>query len=106
MTEKELERAKYLLYEETVRKLSDKNFKKEYIEHKSLRGKNTGFELDHKLSIKDGFEQNVPPSILADVANLQVVSINYNRKKSSKSIITFEELIKEITERDDMLDYD
>lgn len=102
LSKNDMLRAKFLLYEEKVRKLSDKIFKKEFFEHREFRG--NGLELDHKLSIYDGFYQGVPIEIMSDPANLQLIPINENREKSSRSTISFEELINEISERESLLE--
>lgn len=94
-------RSKFLLYREKVRKFSEKNFRNNYIENKELRGKY--YELDHKYSIYEGFIHEIPESIIADVSNLHVIPREENRQKSSNSSITFEELINEISERDELI---
>jgi hypothetical protein len=75
------ERAKFLLYQEKVRKLSEKNFKSYYVDNKELRGRD--FELDHKYSIYEGFRNGVPESIIADLCNLEVIPKTENRSKGS-----------------------
>jgi len=82
--------------------LSERTFKNNFFEQRELRGK--GYELDHKLSIKDGYDLEVPPEIMADTANLRLVPFMVNRSKASRSIVTYEELLEEISERDDFRD--
>jgi len=94
----DLRRASFLLYEEKVRKLTEKNFKKEWIENKHLRG--TDYVLDHKVSIKECFEREVPIEIASHICNLQIVSKEYNLRKGSKSTMSAEELIEEVANRD------
>lgn len=98
LSEVDQKRAEYLLYEEKVRRLSEKNFKADYLKYKELRGKE--FELDHKLSIKDGYDQNVPVEIISDSFNLEILPKCMNRMKGKSSTITYNELIELITERD------
>ena len=98
MTDEDFERAKYLLYEEKVRKASEKTYKSEFFKYREYRG--NGYELDHKLSIKEGYELGVPIELMADRANLQMILKQSNREKSSKSSITYEELIEEISNRE------
>lgn len=100
LTPKRAQRALFLLYQEDVRRLSEKNFKKEYLKDKHLRGK--GHSLDHKLSIKECFDRAVPETIAADIANLEIVPKGINSKKGKKSSITFEELMEIICEREEL----
>lgn len=53
---------------------------------------NSEYQIDHKFSIKDGFDNNVPLKYMTNIVNLQVVTKEYNLSKASKSIITLEEL--------------
>jgi len=102
MNDEDFKRAEFLLYEEKVRKLSNKTFRKEYFEQKGYRGK--GLELDHKLSIKDGFDQDVPIETMAHPLNLRLITAKANKQKGSKSTVTFSELIEEISTRDSLFD--
>lgn len=97
----ELERSKYLLYTEKVRKLSEETFRKEWLENKHLRGKD--WHLEHKLSIKECYDSNVPVEMASHICNLEVVPKEYNLSKGSKSSITFTELIEMVTEYEDSL---
>ena len=74
----------------TLKKFSSK------IKNIKLRGKKYGYELDHKYSIYDGFENNVDPKIIANWRNLQIMTIQKNRKKNKNSSITLEELLEEV----------
>lgn len=60
---------------------------------KERRG-NKQFHIDHVYSIYDGFENNVPPYIIGNINNLQLIWHVENRKKGSKSNITLNELIQ------------
>jgi len=95
------QRALFLLYQEKVRKLSEKNYKENYLEKKELRGK--GYSLDHKISIKECFEKKIPIIIAADIANLEMIPEEHNREKGSKSSIIFEELIDAINDREELI---
>lgn len=53
-----------------------------------------GCVIDHKYSVKDGFENKVPLSIISHEYNLRLIPTEENLHKSSKSIITLEELYK------------
>jgi hypothetical protein len=95
---KDIERGKYLVYAETVRKLTEKTFKHNYIENKDKRKE--GWHLDHKVSIKECYLNDIPPNIAADALNLQVVPPKYNLQKGSRSLMSAWELMEEVIERD------
>lgn len=99
MNAKDQRRAEFLLYKEKVQRLSEKTFKKQAIYLKELRG--SDWELDHRLSIYDGFQNEVPVEIMSHPCNLEIISKDENRQKSRKSVITFEELIREIADSED-----
>ena len=69
--------------------------------------KEQGYELgqqtwhvDHKLSIWQGFQSKIPPSIICHPANLQILSMNENTSKGYQSSITVIELLKMIGIKD------
>ena len=93
------ERGKFLVYQEKVRKLSEKNFKRYYVDDKNLRGGE--YELDHRYSIYEGFKNDVPECIVADLCNLQIIPKSENRKKGSKCSIELDELLEQITENEE-----
>jgi len=55
-----------------------------------------GFEIDHKLSVRDGFNLKIPIKIISHPANLRIVTKRSNQLKGSKSIITYERLKRDI----------
>lgn len=71
------------LYRETVRKLSNHNFRKYYHDINPLnlkRGKD--WHLDHIISIAAGFANNIPAAQIADPSNLRIISAKDNRSKN------------------------
>jgi len=96
--QKEERQGAFLLYEKKVRQQTEKTFKREWIDNKEFRGKD--FHLDHLLSIKDCFINNVPVEFAAHECNLQIVSKEHNQRKGRKSTITVSELFERITERE------
>lgn len=54
------------------------------------------FHVDHIYSIKDGFKNKVPPTIMSHPANLRVIEAKKNSAKGGKSEITLEELLVRI----------
>jgi hypothetical protein len=55
-----------------------------------------GYDLDHKFSVQEGFNRNIPPYIIANISNLQYIPSNINRSKGIKCAITQEELFNQI----------
>ena len=63
----------------------------------SNKGNNLGgVSRDHMYSVKDGFENNVPPNLLAHPANCRLVIHNENVSKHKNSCITLDELKERI----------
>lgn len=56
-----------------------------------------GMTKDHKLSIKDGYENNISPYYMSHPANCEFMGLRKNSSKSSHSSLTFEELKKRIS---------
>lgn len=56
----------------------------------------SGVSRDHMLSVREGYEKNISPDILAHPANCQLLVHNENVSKSKKSSISLEELIERI----------
>ena len=63
----------------------------------SNKGNNLGgVSRDHMYSVKDGFENNVPPELLAHPANCRLLIHNKNVSKHKNSCITLDELKERI----------
>ena len=63
----------------------------------SNKGNNLGgVSRDHMYSVKDGFENNVPPELLAHPANCRLIIHNENVSKHKNSCITLDELKERI----------
>lgn len=77
-------------YSNRVRWLTEKN----YIEHiniinpenlpRTICGTNGGYQLDHKISIKHGFENKIEEAKIATVENLEMIPWQVNRYKAYK----------------------
>lgn len=80
----------FLEYSRKVRWLSEKTYEthKHLINPhnypRTLCGVEGGYQLDHKVSIKEGFMRNLSVDVLADVSNLQLLSWKDNRSKGTK----------------------
>lgn len=64
------------------------------IKNIELRGED--FHLDHKYSIREGFENNVSVEIISHWKNLEILSKFENISKHKKCSITLEQLLNEI----------
>lgn len=51
------------------------------------------YHLDHRFSIKEGFEEKIPPEIIGSLKNLEMIPGKANCSKRSKCSITKEELL-------------
>jgi len=56
-----------------------------------------GYQIDHILSVVDGFKAGLTPKQVAHKANLQVLSRQENRAKYTRSDMTPAELLEKIT---------
>lgn len=73
----------FRLYRDTVRKLTNQNFRKYYhdINPKNLKRGND-WHLDHIVSIAAGFVNNILPEQIAHPSNLRMISAAENRSKN------------------------
>ena len=58
-----------------------------------LCGKKNGYQLDHKVSIKYGFDNHIVPELIASIENLQIVSWQSNRQKHKSNSIDLWDLL-------------
>ena len=88
-------------YSYSARILSEKIYKKykNKINPDNVRRGRNGYHLDHKVSIKDGFINNVPIEIISNEYNLQMLSGSENQIKNSKSDISIMELYRRISDK-------
>ena len=52
---------------------------------RGLAGTKDGYQLDHIITIRDGFEQNINPHIIGNIRNLKFISWEENLKKNKNS---------------------
>ena len=55
-----------------------------------------GVSRDHMISVKEGWIKNLSHKHISHPANCKIIPMDENRSKSSKSSITYEELLKRI----------
>lgn len=71
----------HITYKKFKHKINPKNLPRVTATVGKLRG---GYQVDHILSVKYGFLNNIPPEVLADVSNLQMLHWRANIKKGWK----------------------
>lgn len=81
----------FVLYSRSVRSLTETVYKKHldlinpHRHKRSLCGIENGWQLDHKISIKTGFTNDMPIKKIASVDNLQMLPWQLNRTKGDKT---------------------
>ncbi len=97
-----LDNSDFLMYSRLVRNLTVQTYKKfkEYINPSDLkRGLFSGedlYHVDHIVSIKAGYENNVPIHIIASEENLQMLLVETNCSKGTDCDSTIEELFNKV----------
>jgi len=81
---------KFKKYQRKVYYWSNKNDLTQ-LENYDKRGKD-GYHLDHKYSITEGFKNNIPPKVLGQLKNLEMLPAKDNISKGAKCSITLKEL--------------
>lgn len=82
----------YEIYRRNVDRLTSKN-PIHLLENFNKRGV-TGYHLDHKFSVSEGFKQNILPYHIASMKNLEMIDGSLNRQKSTNCSISREDLFK------------
>ena len=92
------QKSDYKRYSESVWRTTNKQ-DIETLENYDKRGRldlNPGaYHLDHKFSIRKGFEENIPPEIIGSLKNLEMIPCKKNCAKRAKCSISKEELLNE-----------
>jgi len=87
---------KFLLYKRKVWAETNRNDLSSLL-HYGLRSR-TGYHLDHKYSIFQGFVDNTPPEIVGHINNLEMLPYQENLSKFNKCSITLEQLLESIND--------
>lgn len=95
---KEHERNDKNLYEIKVRKQSAKQPIHTLSNYK-LRGpvEKNGWHLDHIYSVSEGFKNNIPIHIIANINNLRMIPARENQSKNSRSDISLQNLLDKMS---------
>jgi len=91
-TKEELKEFK--IYRRFIVKLTSRNFTKYYykINPKKLKRNSSNYHLDHIYTVSDGFKNNMPPEVIANPNNLQMLWWKDNIIKRDRSDQTKQEL--------------
>ncbi len=86
--------SEFEIYRKITDKLSGKNYRKykKIINPENLPRGRGKYHLDHKFSVLEGFNNNIPPFIISNINNLQMLTEHDNISKGNKCSITLEEL--------------
>jgi hypothetical protein len=89
-------------YRNRVHALTNKNkflkFTDDELKKIGKMGNENAFQIDHMVSIKEGFLKNVPIKIISDPKNLRLIHWKENLNKRDKSCISITELYSRINE--------
>ena len=92
------QKSDYERYRESVWRFTNRQ-DLETLENYDKRGRldedENAFHLDHKFSIKKGFEENIPPEIIGSLKNLEMIPGKNNCSKRADCSISKEELLND-----------
>jgi len=71
-------------------------YTKDELSNRSLCGVQNGLQLDHKFSIRKGFECSILPYIIGSQCNIELISWEDNRLKNINCSITKKELFENV----------
>lgn len=88
------------LYEEQVNNITRSTWNKfKRIINPNNLPRGQGYQLDHKLSKKDGFLNNIPPEIIGHYKNLKILTEFENKSKGSNSSILISDLYEQVNSK-------
>jgi len=89
-----LQLTKFHQYHRKVQKFTNLSLKynSDKILNIELRGRKYGYDLDHKFSIIDGFNNDIDPRVIGHWKNLEVIKTFDNRKKWMTSSIHIDKI--------------
>lgn len=77
-----------------VTKLSNRNYTRHIEEIDPLRLRGDSYHLDHRVSKLEGYLNNIPPYIISDPVNLEIISATSNMSKLYRSSLSIAELFE------------
>jgi len=90
------DRARFIYYKTRVDEITKRQPLNilENSEKRGHSGKNGAYHLDHIVSIKFGFDHNIPPEIIGDIKNLRFIPWKQNLAKSSSFVSESAEMMQ------------
>ena len=88
---------KYFVYKSRVMSITRRqsiNLLENHDKIRTLAGKKGGYQLDHIITIKDGFELHINPHIIGNINNLRLISWEENLKKNKNTNIVINDKYK------------
>ena len=73
----------------------------ENYDKRGLAGVEGSYQLDHKISVKYGFDNNIPPHIIGNINNIEMVPWFDNLSKGPRCTLSIEELLELINNTKD-----
>jgi hypothetical protein len=91
----------YIQYRKEVDRLSSMTYTryKKIINPNNLKRSPRDYHLDHRVSVYEGFVNNIPPAIISSIWNLQMLPARENYIKSLRSSITIHQLLTEFNQK-------
>jgi len=86
-------------YFSLVTKITHRSYTKHIDEIDPLRLRGESYHLDHRVSKLEGYLNNIPPQIIGDVSNLEIIPASTNMSKLHHSSITISELYESYNQR-------
>lgn len=87
----------WLKYRQAVWAITNRTLRTHTFENQEKRGRAgtpNAYHVDHKYSIRQGFDDNVPPEVIGSAKNLEFIPWRENKDKGVECSITLEELLK------------
>ena len=86
------------LYKKIVYKMTEVQYRKfkEKINPNNLERGHKTYHVDHKFSVLEGFKHNIPPYIISNRCNLQMLKAKENISKDFRCSISKDELYTEV----------
>lgn len=97
------DREPFKLYQEIVRRKTNENYQKYFTKIPNAKNRSRDFHLDHKYSIKEAFDNNIPFEVVSHYKNLEIIDGRLNESKGKSSSTTLNELIYDIISSDNPL---
>jgi len=89
---------KYHEYHRIVKLKTESSIKRNKDKILNIEKRSRKYPIDHKFSVREGFNNNIDPDIVSHWKNLEIITIVENSRKNKKCSITLNELKEQILE--------